>query len=143
MSFLKTLNLTSVADDRTNPVLRARIKLVSQLRDQLKLIDEPSHSKTVGKWVKIDGEKHYRERVLPVRRWWRATLDGQVVLTLRTGVRKIEFEKGKTAILLKSVDVLKSTIDGLIEATNKGELDTLLGVKNTLSLPNKTKIGLK
>ena len=43
MSFLKTLVLTNSRDERTDPVLRARTKLVANLREQLRLIDEPSH----------------------------------------------------------------------------------------------------
>ena len=143
MSFLKTLVLTNSRDERTDPVLRARTKLVANLREQLRLIDEPSHGRTVGRWLRVDGERRYRERVIPVRPWWRVMLDGRVTLTLRSGIRRVEFERGKSAILIKSQEQLKPTIDGLIEAVMRGELDGLIGVRNTLSLPKKPKASVK
>jgi hypothetical protein len=44
-------------------------------------------------------------------------------LTVRYGAKAIEFEKGKTAIIVPSKDQLVATIDTIIGAVRAGELD--------------------
>jgi hypothetical protein len=44
----------------------------------------------------------------------------------RTGGRPIEFEKGKTAIVVPGMDQLGPTIETVIAAVRAGELDELL-----------------
>jgi hypothetical protein len=53
-------------------------------------------------------------------------LESNIALTVRTGGRAIEFEKGKTAIGVLSMDQLGPTIDTVIAAVRAGELDELL-----------------
>jgi hypothetical protein len=47
-------------------------------------------------------------------------------LTVRAGGRAIEFEKGKTAIVVAALDQLGPTIDTVIAAVRAGELHELL-----------------
>jgi hypothetical protein len=52
--------------------------------------------------------------------------DGKVLLTVRYGARAIEFQKGKGAIEVASVDKLADTLRSVREAVDGGELDELL-----------------
>jgi hypothetical protein len=61
------------------------------------------------------------------------------MLFLRAGVKRIEFEKGKSAIVLATIDDLSKTIKGLMDATSNGELDHLLDAKVPQSLPARKK----
>ena len=61
-----------------------------------------------------------RKRVRP---WWREDALGTVGLTVRYGAKAIEFEKGKTAIVVPSKDQLVATLDTVIAAVKAGELD--------------------
>ena len=48
---------------------------------------------------------------------------GTVGLTVRYGAKAIEFEKGKTAIVVPSKDQLVATLDTVIAGVRAGELD--------------------
>ena len=48
---------------------------------------------------------------------------GTVGLTVRYGAKAIEFEKGKTAIVVPNKDQLVATLDTVIAAVKAGELD--------------------
>lgn len=61
-----------------------------------------------------------------MRPWWKQTLDGKVMFLVRSGVKRIEFEKGKAAIIVPTIGDLPKLIKGLIDATETGELDHLL-----------------
>jgi hypothetical protein len=126
MSFISKLNLISLKEDRSNPINRSRSKLINNLQEQIKLIDNPSHCRIVGTWVKINDEKQYREKRIPVRSWCKTTLNGQIALTIRSGTKKIEFEKGKEAILIESAEKLIPTINFLIDAISAGEFDQFI-----------------
>ena len=58
-----------------------------------------------------------------VRPWWQQDVLGTVGLTVRYGAKAIEFEKGKTAIVVPSKDQLVATLDAVIEGVKAGELD--------------------
>ena len=78
---------------------------------------DPNYTRTVRTWVKKDDEKvmvEKQQRVLP---WWRQHPNGSYVLFVRSGLKQIEFEKGKSAIAVQSLDKLPSVIDTLITAT--------------------------
>ena len=55
-------------------------------------------------------------------------------LHVRSGL-KIEFEKGKAAIAVPSLDKLPSVIDTVITAVRDGELDQQLAHANNQSAP--------
>ena len=54
--------------------------------------------------------------------------NGSYVLFVRSGLKPIEFEKGKTAVAVPSFDKLPSVIDMLISAIRSGELDQQLAL---------------
>ena len=66
-------------------------------------------------------ERH--QRVLP---WWTWTSDGKYVFFVRAGWKPIEFERGKAAIAVPSLDKLPSIINTVIAAVRNGELDAQL-----------------
>ena len=63
------------------------------------------------------------QRVLP---WWRLNANGSYVFFIRSGSKPIEFEKGKNAIAVPSLDKVPLIIDILITAVRNGELDEQL-----------------
>jgi hypothetical protein len=129
MSFLKTLTFTTANDLAPSPIEKKRHHLIAALKDQLALLEQPDLTRTRKKWVQVDGERILTQKVVPVRPWWKQSLDGKVMLTVRSGLRRIEFEKGKTAIIVSSMDELPKLIKGLMDAAQTGELDHLLAVK--------------
>ena len=58
--------------------------------------------------------------------WWRVNPDGSYVFFVRLGSKPIEFEKGKNAIAVPSLDKIPLVIDILITAVRNGELDDQL-----------------
>jgi hypothetical protein len=64
-----------------------------------------------------------QERVLP---WWRVDANGSYVFFVPLGSKPIEFEKGKNAIAVPSLDKIPMIINILITAVRKGELDEQL-----------------
>ena len=139
MSFLKTLTFTTANDLIPSPIEKKRQHLVSALNDQLALLEQPDLTKSRKKWVEVDGERILTQRSVPIRPWWRPTSDGKVMFFVRSGVRRLEFEKGKAAISLSRLDELPKLIQGLIDATKTGELDHLLEGKIKQVPPPKQK----
>jgi hypothetical protein len=62
-----------------------------------------------------------------IRLWWTTDEKGQTVLLLKHGLKPLEFEKGKSGIVIGPREKLSEVIDAVIAATRAGELDTLLG----------------
>jgi hypothetical protein len=60
-----------------------------------------------------------QQRVLP---WWRVNANGSYVFFVRSGSKPIEFEKGKNAIAVPSLEKVPMAIDILITAVRNGEL---------------------
>jgi hypothetical protein len=58
--------------------------------------------------------------------WWRVNADGSYVFFVRLGSKPIEFEKGKNAIAVPSIDKIPLVINILITAMRNGELDQQL-----------------
>ena len=139
MSFLKTLTFTTASDLTPSPIEKKRQQLISALKDQLALLEKPDLTKTRKKWVETDGERILTQKCIPVRPWWKQTLDGKVIFFVRSGVRRIEFEKGKAAIVVASIDELPKLIKGIMDATQTGELDHLLEIKAKPLVTSKSK----
>ena len=64
--------------------------------------------------------------------WWVTDLKGDVYLSVKAGLKKIEFEKGKTAIKVGSPSKLEGILKTLIDATNSGELDQHIAAPTSL-----------
>ena len=126
MSFLKTLTFTTANDLAPSLIEKKRYKLIKALNEQLAVLENPSFSKSRKKWVMIDGEKVLTQKNMPIRPWWKETLDGKIVLSVRSGLKRLEFEKGKSAIVVANFETLAKIIKGLLDAVKIGELDHLL-----------------
>ncbi|MDC1213857.1 hypothetical protein N8000_05215 [Rhodospirillales bacterium] len=53
-------------------------------------------------------------------------------MSVKAGLKKVEFEKGKTAIKVGAVSKLQGVLQTLIEATNAGELDQHMAAPTSL-----------
>jgi hypothetical protein len=109
-----------------NPTLDRRANIIARLEEQKLLLNDPSYIRTVRTWEKKDGQLtpvDKQQRVLP---WWRVNEDGSYVLFVRVGSKLIEFEKGKNAVAVPSLDKMPLVINILITAVRNGELDQQL-----------------
>ncbi len=123
---LKSLTFTTFPNSNRNPVDGRRAKTIARLEEQKRLLADPSHVRTVKRWVKINGEKSLIEKQQRVYPWWRPGQNGSVVFFIRLGGKPIEFEKGKAGIAVTAADKLPEVIDAVIAAVRNGELDDAL-----------------
>jgi hypothetical protein len=140
MTALKSLTFTTLPKSTVNPTLDRRAKIIARLEEQKVLLREPTYMRVVRARGKNDsGEKvmiDKKQRVLP---WWSPQPNGACVFFLRAGWKLIEFEKGKAAIAVPSVDKLPSVIDTVIAAVRAGELDEQLAHASAQATPKKAK----
>ena len=126
MSALRALTFTTLPKIGANPALDRRAKMIARLEEQKLLLNDPSYTRTVRTWVKKDRQLmpvDKQQRVLP---WWRVNANGSYVFFVRSGSKPIEFETGKNAIAVPSLEKVPMVIDILINAVRNGELDDQL-----------------
>jgi hypothetical protein len=128
MAILKNLTFTTLPTTGGNPILDRRTKIVARLEEQKLILKDPNYTRTVRNWVKKDGGRVMVEKQQRVPLWWRQFPNGSYALFVRSGLKPIEFEKGKAAIAVPSLDKLPSVIDTLITAVRNGELDEQLAI---------------
>jgi hypothetical protein len=126
MAVLKSLTFTTIPTTGGDPTLDRRTKIVARLEEQKLILKDPHYTRTVRNWVKKDGERVMVEKQQRVPLWWRQHPNGSYAFFVRSGLKPIEFEKGKAAIAVPSLDKLPSLIDTLITAVRHGELDAHL-----------------
>ena len=127
MSVLKTLNFVAATKRSNDPVIMRRAKLIMQLQQQRALADNPTHIAFRQKWERAEnGVKQLVERQKRIKRWWYVDPVGQCYLTINYGSKKLELEKGKSAIAVGSKDNLVATLDAVIAAVEAGELDAAI-----------------
>lgn len=126
MAVLKSLTFTALPQPGTNPMLDRRSRIIERLEDQKRLLADPNFARTIRVWVKQNGEKAQVEKQQRVLPWWRLAPSGGYVFFVRAGWKPIEFDKGKSAIAVPSLDKLPALIDTLIAAVRGGELDEQL-----------------
>ncbi len=127
MTFLKSLTFCATVNEEQNPILGRRMRLVARLEEQKRLALDPAYAVTIKRSTKgPDGERNVVELTRKVRPWWKRTASGQLVLTVRNGLKPIEFEKGKAGIFIEKDEKLPSVVDTLIKAIGSGELDQYL-----------------
>ena len=107
MNHLKSLNFTTLPTRNPDPKLMRRVRLIERLEEQRRLAQDPTLAPIVKRWKKTAGGSkalvdHYR-RLTP---WWRTDAAGNVVLTVRSGLKAIEFEKGKAGIAVGKMERL-------------------------------------
>jgi hypothetical protein len=126
MSAIKSLTFTTLPKIGANPVLDRRTKMIARLEEQKLLLKDPNHIRTVRTWVKKEGQLVPVDKQQRVSPWWRVNANGSFVFFIRLGSKPIEFEKGKNAIAVPSLDKVPIVIDILINAVRNGELDEQL-----------------
>ena len=126
MAVLKSLTFTSLPQVGANPTLDRRNKIVARLEEQKLLLKDANYTRPVQTRVEHDGVKTTvtkQQKVLP---WWRIAPNGTYAFCIRNGAKAVEFDKGKSAIAVPSLDKLPGIIDTLITAVRSGELDEQL-----------------
>ena len=126
MSALKSLTFTTLPKIGANPTLGRRTSMIARLEEQKLLLNDPNYTRTVRTWVKKDCQLTPIDKMQRVLPWWRVNADGSYVFFVRLGSKPIEFEKGKNAIAVPSLDKLPVVINILITAVRNGELDAQL-----------------
>ena len=128
MNTLKSLTFVAAPPKNpNNPTFHRRERLVQRLQEQLQLAKDPSFAPVITRWKKgEDGVKRPVDHHRRIKPWWRTDEQGFVVLTVRQGFKTLEFEKGKGAIAVGTVEKLEGVLATLIAATRAGELDGLL-----------------
>ena len=128
MTVLNSLKLVSFSPIiNTSPDAVRRRKLIAKIDEQLALAANSDYQPTKTKRVKDEeGNVQKVEVKKRIKRWWAATADGKVNLTIRYGSKAIEFTKGKNAIELDSEEQVASTLLKVKEAVQAGEFDALI-----------------
>jgi hypothetical protein len=127
MAHLSLLSFTTVPQKILNPKLIKRQRLIERLEEQKRLAADPSYAPVVKRWKKAaDGSKILQDHHRRLKPWWRTDADGNVVLTIKVGMRTLEFETGKAGIAVGAPERLGSVFDTLMAAAVAGELDRFL-----------------
>jgi hypothetical protein len=139
MAILKSLTLTTLPATGANPTLDRRARIIARLEEQKALLADPNYRRTVRSWVRQGGERTPVEKQQRVMPSWRLATNGAYVFFARVGQKALEFEKGKSAIAVPSLDKLPSVIDALVSAVRAGELDEQLAQASKLATVGTTK----
>lgn len=135
-SILKSLTFVPQPKPSSDPLIIKRDRMIARLEDQKKLLADPNFVRTVKRWERKEGgEKVLVERPLRTSKWWQPDQSGGYVMTVKVGSKRIEFEKGKAAIAVGTLDKLPAVIDALIKAIRAGELDEQLGQAGKFGRP--------
>ena len=128
MNTLKSLTFTVLPQPFVhNPKFARRQRLIERLEEQRRLAQDPTFVPVAKRWRKtVDGSKVLVDHPRRLKPWWKVDEKGFVVLTVRSGFKTLEFEKGKGAIVVGAVDRLDGVFLTLITAARAGELDGLL-----------------
>ena len=145
MTVLNSLKFVSYSPVNNNTVeATRRRKLVVKIDEQLALAANADYKPTKVKRVKdADGNVQKVEVEKRIKRWWSATADGKINITIRYGSKPIEFAKGKNAIELASEEQVAATLHKVKEAVQAGEFDELLEKHAQYGRKIKNKTGSK
>jgi hypothetical protein len=126
LTSLKSLNFTTLPKTDSNPAIERRSRTIMRLEEQKLLLTNPNYVRKVHSFAKVDGVRKQIENEQRVTPWWRRHVDGSYLFSIRSGSKLVEFEKGKAAIAVPSLEKLPAVIDTLIAVMRSGELDTQL-----------------
>ena len=100
MTHLNTLAFVSVPKYLAlSPVIGRRNRLIDRLEEQKRIAADPSYIPLTKRWKKTpDGSKALVDHYHRIRPWWRKDDAGNLILTVRVGLKALEFEKGKAGI---------------------------------------------
>lgn len=137
MAHLSSLSFTTVPQKILNPKLIKRQRLIERLEEQKRLAADPAYAPVVKRWKKAaDGSKILQDHYRRLKPWWRTDAHGNVILSVKAGLKALEFEKGKAGILVGDIERLGSAFDTLIAAAVAGEFDALLDPPNEAQRPS-------
>ncbi len=117
---------------RVRGIVSMRQKLLDRIDDQIALAkaSEAGQSFQRVKFRRVRdlesdevSETAVRTRVRP---WWAQDKDGSILLWVKYGNQRLELQKGKPAIRIKSKDELVATLETVRDAVRAGELDNLI-----------------
>ncbi len=135
-SILKSFTFVPQPKISSDPLIIKRERLVSRLEDQKKLLADPLFVRRVKRWErKESGEKVLIDKPIRTSKWWQPDQNGGYVMTVKVGSKRIEFEKGKAAIAVPSMEKLPGVIDTLIKAIRAGELDEQINQSTKFGRP--------
>jgi hypothetical protein len=133
---LKSFTFVPQPRFNSDPLLMKRERMVSRLEDQKKLLADPNFVRRAKRWHRReDGEKVLIEKPLRTSKWWQPDQSGGYLLTVKVGSKRIEFEKGKAAIVVPTLDKIPEVIDALIKAVRAGELDEQINKSSKFGRP--------
>lgn len=141
MTHLASLSFTTAPQKSYDPKLVRRQRLIDRLEDQKRLASDRKYIPVDRRWKKNpDGSKSIFDHYRRIKPWWMTDSTGTVILTVRAGLRVLEFEKGKPGITVGSLERLEAVLDTLIAATRAGELDRFLEVPKDVQRQSVPKI---
>lgn len=126
MNSLKSLAFIALPKTDSNPTIEWRLRTIERLEEQKLVLQDASYVRKIRSFIKVDGVRTSVENEQRVSPWWRRQMDGSYLFTVRSGSKSIEFEKGKAAVSVPTLDKLPAVIDTLIAAVRNGELDSQL-----------------
>ena len=139
MAVLKSLTFLTLPQIGANPIIDRRTRVIERLEEQKRLLADSNYKRTIRTTIKKDGEKTSVEKQNRILPWWRLAANGSFVFFIRASLKPIEFEKGKAAIAVPSLDKLPALIDTLISAVRAGELDEQLSAASKAAQVRKVK----
>ena len=128
MELLKTLKLVKYErTGRIDAVELRRHKLIVKINEQIDLATN-ANTKVSERFVVKDNEGDEKEISVEKRvlRWWQIGMNGKIKLTIRYGSRPLQFAKGLDAIEVADTNEMVGVLEKFREATERGELDTLI-----------------
>jgi len=115
-SLLKSYKPVSAPERIRDKATLRRIKFISALNDQLRLLDDPKATRT--------GRK---DKVIKIKSWIVSSPDGDVLVP-KLGHTPLQLAPGKAGLMLGKPDAhaVKDVLAKLVQATDAGELDGVL-----------------
>ena len=118
----------SVSTQIVSRILRKREALHKLVAEQIYMASNPSFVPTKSKWVTgIDG--NIRQVMVPkkLKKWWVLLPDGKLQIAVYWKSKQLEFEEGKDAIEVESLDELVPTLEGIKQSIDLGDFDIFIG----------------
>jgi hypothetical protein len=134
---LKGLTFVAKSAAGSNPTMDRRTRLIAKLEEQKSLAGDSKFTRTVRRRVREGDATKLVEKAAKVLPWWKPVSNG-VEFKIRLG-KFVEFEKGKDAISVPSLDKLPGVIDQVIGAVRAGELDQQIAAASVRPQAKKTK----
>ena len=117
----------SVTARSVNKILRKRETLHKLVAEQIYMANNPSFVPTKSKWITgIDG--NVRRVMVPkkIKKWWMLLPDGKLQIAIYWKSKQLEFDEGKNAIEVKSIEELVPTLERIKYSIDLGDFDIFI-----------------